>query len=178
MFRTPAALIGLASAAFLAGSFAPNAFTMASLAQSGGSLRQAVLAQQVVSATKTDRAAAPVPADQQRSVSVIELVGITQATVILRDRHGEILYRSDPGTGTTTFSKNTELPVVTLKEEMQGPAVQHPVTRQEGNESPGQDQGKKRRNPIGCIGDVSPLVQSSAHRTPSLCLALLGQSLS
>ena len=41
----------------------------------------------------------------------------------------------------------------------------------EGREEPGNVQQKKRRQPVGCLGDVSPLVHSSAERASSLCLA-------
>jgi hypothetical protein len=97
--------------------------------------------------------------------------------VILRDRDGKVLYKSDPRTGVTTFARDTDLPVVTLKDEMQSPVAQHPVRRQEGNEAP-REQKPKSRNPVGCVGDVSPLVKASANRMPSLCLALLNQTLS
>jgi hypothetical protein len=178
MFRTPAMLIGLAGSAFLAGSLAPHAFSTASLARSDAPAAPILLSQQVASAAKADRSIAPFSGGERGTVSVVELVGIGQATVILRDRNGELLYRSDPDKGTTTFAKNTDLPVVTLKEEMQAPVVQHPVSRQESNEMPAQEPKKKRRNPVGCVGDLSSLVHSSADRSPSLCLALLDQSLS
>jgi hypothetical protein len=172
MFRTPVTLIGLAGAAFLAGSLAPDSFTIASPAQSQGSN------QKVAVASKADRLSVPVSSAARQAVSVVELVGVTGATVIMRDRNGEILYRSDPQAGITVFSKNTDLPMVTLKDEMQGQTVQHPAIRRESNEAPLQDQAKKRRKLVGCMGDVSPLVRASAERTPSLCLAVLDRSLS
>lgn len=176
MFRTPVTLLGLAGVVFLAGSFVPASFNIVSLAQSQGLLRptQAV---RMSAPTKGDRIAEPLPASNRVAVSVVELVGVSQATVILRDRDGKVLYRSDPQSGITTFSKNTELPVVTLKEEVQGPGVQHPASRREGTEMP-QEQKPKPRNPVGCMGDVSPLAKASANRMPSLCLAHLEQSLS
>lgn len=177
MFRTTATLIGMAGAAFLAGSLAPNAFSTASLAKSEAPLDRAALTQQVMASAKASRIQAPVPAQDRLSVSVVEVVGLSQATVILRDRNGHVLYKSDPEAGATTFSKNTDLPVVTLKEEDRGPAVQqHPTARREGSETPATPQ--KRRNPVGCMGDVSPLARASAERSPSLCLAFLDQSLS
>lgn len=171
MFRTPVALVGLAGAFFVAGSFAPSSFTISPLIQS-----EAMALAGSVSA-KGDRMAAPVPGGRPATVSIVELVGVTNAAVILRDQNGTVLYRSDPRTGTTTFARDTDLPVVTLKEESPGPVAQHPARRQEGNEAP-QQQKPKSRNPIGCVGDVSPLAKASANRMPSLCLALLEQSLS
>jgi hypothetical protein len=177
MFRTPATVIGLAGAAFLAGSLAPDAFSIATFARSDPASLHGASRQQVVASAKADRAAAPVPVGDRPTVSTVELVGIAQATVILRDRDGRVLYKSDPQAGATTFTKNADLPLVTLKEETRGPAEQHPVVRREGSEMPSVAP-KKRRNPVGCMGDVSPLARASADRTPSLCLALLDHSLS
>jgi hypothetical protein len=174
MFRTPVALAGLAGVLFLAGGFVPASFNMASLAQSEA-LSQNTSPQQPP--VKGDRVAGPVAAGNLATVSTVELIGVSQAIVILRDRDGRVLYQSDPHSGVTTFARNTDLPIVTLKDEVQRPVAQHPAHRQEGNEAP-QEQKQKRRNPIGCMGDVSPLAKASANRMPSLCLALLEQSLS
>jgi hypothetical protein len=167
MFRTPVALVGLAGIFFIAGSFVPGAFSTSPQAQS-----QAL---PLSASAKGDRVAGPVQASNLATVSTVELIGISQATVILRDRDGMVLYKSDPQSGVTTYARNTDLPVVTLKEETRAPA-QHPVSRQEGNEAP-REPKQKSRNPIGCVGDVSPLAKASANRMPSLCLALLEQSL-
>ncbi|WP_262270917.1 MULTISPECIES: hypothetical protein [Microvirga] len=173
MFRTPVALVALAGAFFVAGSFAPSSFTMSPLVQSEA------LALAAPVPVKGDRIAAPVPASRPAAVSIVELVGVSNAAVILRDRDGKVLYKSDPRSGITTFARDTDLPVVTLKEEVPGPVAQHPVRRQEGSETPqNQSQKPKSRNPIGCVGDVSPLARASANRMPSLCLASLEQSLS
>jgi len=170
MFRTPVALVGLAGVFFVAGSFAPDILSMSPLAQSD-TLRPAMAA-----STKGDRVAGPVRIGNPTSVSIVEVVGVTDAAVILRDRDGQVLYKSDPRTGVTTFARNTELPVLTLKEELQSQPSQHPAIRREGNEAPQQKQ--KTRNPVGCMGDVSPLAKASVNRMPSLCLASLDRSLS
>jgi hypothetical protein len=127
--------------------------------------------------TKGDRVAGPVRIGNPASVSIVEVVGVTDAAVILRDRDGQVLYKSDPRTGVTTFARNTELPVLTLKEELQSQPSQHPAIRREGNEAP-QQQKQKTRNPVGCMGDVSPLAKASVNRMPSLCLASLDRSMS
>ncbi|EIM25573.1 hypothetical protein [Microvirga lotononidis] len=171
MFRTPVALVGLAGAFFVAGSFVPASFNMSPLVQSEAlALSGGVLA-------KGDRIAAPVPANRPAAVSIVELVGVSNAAVILRDQNGKVLYKSDPRTGITTFARGTELPVVTVKDETGRSVAQHPARRQEGSDTP-QEQKPKSRNPVGCLGDVSPLAKASANRMPSLCLALLEQSLS
>lgn len=171
MFRTPVALVGLAGAFFVAGSFAPASFTMSPLVQSEA------LALPGTGSAKGDRVSAPIPASRPATVSIVELVGVANATVILRDQDGKVLYKSDPRTGITTFSRDTDLPVVNVKEEVRGPVAERPARRQEGNETP-QEQKPKSRNPIGCMGDVSPLAKASGNRMPSLCLASLGQTLS
>jgi hypothetical protein len=176
MFRTPVILMGLAGGLFLAGGFVPSSLSLAPPAQSEGLSDEALL-RNIGGSVKGDRTSAPAPAGQPSTVSIVELVGVSQATVILRDREGRVLYRSDPSLGETTFARNTELPVITLKEQAQGPAVQHPVQPHKGNEAQ-QEQKPKPRNTVGCMADVSPLVKASANRTPSLCLAQLDQSLS
>jgi hypothetical protein len=170
MFRTPVALVGLAGVFFVAGSFAPDILSMSPLAQSD-TLRPAMAA-----STKGDRVAGPVRIGNPTSVSIVEVVGVTDAAVILRDRDGQVLYKSDPRTGVTTFARNTELPVLTLKEGLQSRPSQHLAIRREGNEAPQQKQ--KTRNPVGCMGDVSPLAKASVNRMPSLCLASLDRSMS
>lgn len=172
MFRTPAIVIGVVGAAFLAGQNIPSILSFSSPAQSQSHAMEALKRQQAVPA-KSDRIAPPMVAGSKATVTVVELVGLSLATVILRDRDGNELYRSDPQAGTTIYAKNTALPIVTLKEDVRAPAVMHPARRQEGREEPGNVQQKKRRSPVGCLGDVSPLVQSSAERASSLCLALL-----
>jgi hypothetical protein len=176
MFRIPVALVGLAGIFFVAGSFVPASFDMSDQAQSEV-LADATLFQGMNASSKGDRMMAPVPSANPATVSIVELVGVAQATVILRDRDGKVLYKSDPQAGTTIYARDTDLPVVTLKEAVQVPASQHPVSQRQGNESP-REEKQKTRKPVGCLGDVSPLAKASADRMPSLCLALLQQSLS
>lgn len=175
MFRIPVALVGLAGVFFVAGSFVPASFNMSHQAQS--EVLSDAAPPHRTSTLKGDRMMAPVPSANPAAVSIVELVGVAQATVILRDRDGKVLYKSDPRSGTTIYARDTDLPVVTLKENVQTPATQHPVNRREGNEAPS-EQKQKTRKPVGCLGDVSPLAKASADRMPSLCLALLQQSLS
>jgi hypothetical protein len=172
MLRASMTLVGLAGISFLAGSFAlansePDSFTRSK------DILRAALTQQA--AVKGNRLAVSDSDIQQNTISIVEIVGLTQAIVILRGSNGEILYRSDPRSGTTTFSKNTELPVLTMKEEMRSPAAQHPpIIRREGSEEIRKD---KRTTPVGCMRDVSPLARAGANRMPSLCLASLEHSL-
>lgn len=175
MLRASLAMVGLVGIMTLAGSFAPTTIGVASLAQSEGLLRPP---HDGSALAKGDRLARAAPEAAPATISTVELVGVTNATIILRDSNGAVLYRSDPQAGVTVYSKNTDLPVITLKEVVQGSVVQHPSPRREGTEMPSPEPKQKRRSPVGCLGDVSPLAKASADRMPSLCLALLGQALS
>ncbi|MXQ12874.1 hypothetical protein [Microvirga makkahensis] len=126
-------------------------------------------------APKGDRLMIARAAEDRMSVSIVEIVGLTHATVILRGDDGEVLYRSDPRSGMTTVSKNTEIPVLATNEEFRNPARQDTPATREGRDGP---RKPKRKLPVGCMGDVSPLASASANRMPSLCLALLDRPLS
>ncbi|NIX76806.1 hypothetical protein [Microvirga terricola] len=169
MVGTPALLTGIVGAAFFAGAFVADVLNNQPLGTPGKFPDGAGMIPQA--AAKGDRIAEPAPSRERASVSAVELVGVSHAIVILRDASGAVLYRSDPQAGTTILAKNTELPVVTLKEQAKGPATQHPVIRKEGNEAPLPAPSKPSRDFVGCVGDVSSLVSASARRGPSLCLA-------
>jgi len=127
-------------------------------------------------APKGDRLAPSRPSLNPAGVSIVEIVGLSHATIILRDSNGKVLFRSDPRSGMTTISKNTEFPVLTVKEGAERPAIQEsPRTTREGNDEP---RKTKRQSPIGCVGDVSPLASAASGRMPSLCLASLERPLS
>ena len=111
--------------------------------------------------------AAPAPAVERKSVSVVELVGVSQVKLVLKDAQGNVLFASDPQSNTTYFSKDTDLPVVTLKEENGSSVMSRPVTRQSGDSS---DAPKRRGQPHGYIGAVSPLAQAGKEAAASLCV--------
>jgi len=171
MLLTSTRLGVLAGSAILAGGIA---FADSGIASLRSSLLQAALLEGPA-APKGDRLMAARSADDPASVSIVEIVGLSRATVILRGDNGEVLYRSDPRSGITTVSKNTEIPVLTVKEDLQTRPVSHPPASREGNDGP---RKQKRQVPIGCTGDVSPLARASANRMPSLCLASLDHPLS
>lgn len=174
MLRASTILCTFTGAALLAGGITFADAGIASLAQSQEFLKAALFEPP---AAKGDRLMPVQAVENAMSISIVEIVGLTHATIILRDSNGEVLYRSDPRSGITTMTKNTDLPILTVKEDMQSPAVQHPpVSQREGK-----DEGArkpKRQTPMGCMGDVSPLASASANRMPSLCLAALEQPLS
>jgi hypothetical protein len=164
MFQVPAIVIGMVGSAFMVASFAQSA--------AGDPVGRglSVISQTAVSAGKSDRVAAPVAASERKSVSVVELVGVSQVKVVLKDASGNVLFTSDPQSNTTYFSKDTDLPVITLKEESASSVTSRPVTRQSGDNS---DAPKRRGQPHGCIGAVSPLAQAGKEAAASLCVTSL-----
>lgn len=164
MIGTPATLIGMAGAALLLASATPDGLSIGQDLFSSGYA--------IASVTKTDRLHVPAVAAERSTVSTVEVVGISHARVVLRDRNGVVLYQSDPLTNTTLVAKNVDLPVVTLKENVGSPVVQQPVEKREGNEPP-TTKGRKSRMP-GCEGAVSPLAnRDGPQQGPGLCLAAL-----
>jgi hypothetical protein len=157
MIGIPATLVGMAGTAVLLASLAPVALGP----------EQTGAQQASVENVRSDRLARPIPAKTRASVSSVELVGVSNATVILRDRNGVVLFQSDPLTNTTLIAKDVDLPVVTLKEEGTSPVVQQPIPSREGNESP---PAMRTKSVPGCETAVSPLARAGRDRKPGLCL--------
>lgn len=190
MIHIPATFLAVAGTTFVLASYAPAAFEARATLFQGAPVVVASLdprapaPQERVAHTasmtgKGDRLSAPrAEAGERAVVSTVEVVGLTQATVILRDRDGTILYRSDPASNTTLVVKGADLPVVTLKEapatpvsrqSPEAPAVQGQTPKREGQDTPGD--GARRSRPIGCEGSVSPLVRGESQRAPGRCLS-------
>lgn len=161
MFDTPALVIGLTGAAFLVGSLAPVALES----------RERAAAPAI--SVKGDRLPlSRAGADRPVAVTTIEVVGLSQAAVVFKDREGRVLYHSDPLTGTTIVGKDADLPVVTLQEHPIAPAtpvVQQPQPKQEGGDPPAVQPRRSRQ--VGCEAPVSALARTDASRVPGLCLA-------
>lgn len=172
MLLTSTRICVLTGAALLAGGIAFADAGIPAL-EFSGALKSALLHD--AAAPKGDRLAPSRPALNPTGASIVEIVGLNHATIILRDGNGKVIFRSDPRSGMTTISKNTEFPILTVKDGAERPTIQEtPRTTREENEETGKI---KRRNPIGCVGDVSPLASAASGRMPSLCLARLEQVL-
>jgi hypothetical protein len=166
MFQVPATVMGMIGSAFMVASFSPGA-----VGRAGHDMSTTV--SQSVATAKGDRIAAPMFSAERRSVSVVELVGVSNVKVILKDSKGEVVFQSDPQNNTTYFSKDTDLPVITLKEEASSNVRRSPVTRQSGE---GATAPKRRTQPHGCLGAVSPLAQAGKEAAASLCVTDLRES--
>jgi hypothetical protein len=156
----------LAGAAVLATGIAQASF-------GGPAPQKAAVLNESSIAGKGDRAPVVQTGPAERHVvTTVELVGVGNAMVILRDQSGAILFKSDPARNTTYLARNTELPVVTIKEEQASVLARKAVVHQEQRKETS-DQPRKSRSSVGCITALSPLVKTevSSAKTPSLCLA-------
>jgi len=170
MFQAFTHLTGIAGVALFLANFAPDAVDASLAAFQSRNTSTRTDASSVERTLKADRLPIAQPSPAPAVVSSVELVGVSQTTIILRDRFGQILYRSDPLTNTTLASKDADIPSITLKETPQSPTATRPLQapeRREGLENKG-----KRGIPVGCEGVVSPLVNHELRRVPSLCLAM------
>jgi hypothetical protein len=123
---------------------------------------------QKAESAKADRLAAPRPVPT-RPVASVELVGLSETSVILKDEGGRVLYRSEPRRNTTFVARGADLPVVTVRERTGSPVAEEPVKREDPAAT--MPASERRKLPIGCEGAVSALASPSAARTPALCLA-------
>jgi hypothetical protein len=161
MFDTPAIVIGFTGAAFLIGSLAPVALES----------RERPTA--VALSSKGDRLPVAPASSPPRAVTTVEVVGLSEATIVFKDRDGQVLFRSDPLTSTTVVARNVDIPVVTLRVEPAPPppipVVRKPEPPREGGDSPVTQPRPPKQ--IGCEAPVSALARSDAGRIPGLCLA-------
>ncbi|WP_210497157.1 hypothetical protein [Microvirga antarctica] len=173
MFHLPAAVTGMIGSAFMVASFAPGAISDDVGRDAVGTSSIAV-SRGVESFAKADRLAPASPAGSRHGVSVVELVGVSNVRVVLKDDNGNVLFSSDPKSNTTYYSKDTDLPVLTLKEEPASLVKRQPVSRgaSEDDAAP-----KRRAQPHGCLGSVSPLAQAGKESGPSLCVTHLDRAI-
>lgn len=186
MIHAPTTFFAVAGTAFVLASYAPaaleaqamrfqDAAMTASLDARASAPRERAPALPSASG-RGDRLSAPRPEIEPRervAVQAVEIVGLAQAAVILRDRDGAVLFRSDPLAGVTVVAKGADLPVVTLREApapqpTPEPSVQGLSPKREGQEAP--NPGRRPRT-VGCETALSPLVRGGAQQAPGRCLA-------
>jgi hypothetical protein len=69
-------------------------------------------------ADRTPRSDSARVQDQKR-IATVEVVGISAAAIVYRDRDGHVLFSTDPVANTTIVVKNVALPAVTIRETQQ-----------------------------------------------------------
>jgi len=153
MVDKPVFLVAMTGAMVLAGSFAAFLIGAPDVEASPSALR------------KADRLPMPAWTGARVPVGTVEVLHAPQGLVVLRGRDGAVLYWNDPAAGTTTVSRNVDMPVVAPP----APVAQKPASREADETPPARNE--RRPRPVGCEGAVSPLVKQQAANTPSLCLA-------
>ncbi|MEX0590562.1 MAG: hypothetical protein WD207_05705 [Xanthobacteraceae bacterium] len=114
-------------------------------------------------AVNRDRKSAPLampPAKQARvEIKSVEVIGIRDASIIYRDRDGNVLFRTDPLANVTVVAKNVDLPEVTIRESAETEVDRLPV---EGN--------RPSTPPHGCESSFARPSPTALTRIPSRCL--------
>ena len=108
----------------------------------------------------------PVPsagADQHKTVTSIEVVGVDDTTIVYRDRDGNILYRTDPVKNVTVIAKGTKLPEVTVRQDARSATRPVPVSVP--------DEAKSGKTPFGCEPVASPIASPELSHLTGRCLA-------
>lgn len=149
----------------------------------GAAVRSAVAVTPVDRTRKSDRLTVAQPArGETRTISAVEVVGISNTAIIYRDRDGRILYQSDPLKNATLVTKGVVLPEVTVRE-MAGSAVK-PVTtvvpvkakpvdsadRRTPAATTPQNGERRTRIPEGCDAAASPIAAPQLSHILSKCL--------
>ena len=128
-------------------------------------------------AAKGDRLG-PIQPGEKQAVATIEVVGVNDATIIYRDRNGNMLYRTDPMNNVTVIAKGVKLPDITVRQTNQSAVTPMPVEvpGKSGNKS-GTESGDKTRMPVGCESPVSPYVSPELSHLTGRCISQASPSI-
>ena len=112
---------------------------------------------------KTD--ALPVPAAPQTRAEIksVEVVGVRGASIVYRDRNGNILFQTDPLANVTVVSKNVELPEVTIRESETTKVERIPAS-----------EADRSAKPHGCESEFARPAPEALTRMSSRCVTELG----
>jgi len=100
---------------------------------------------------KGDRLATSREPREQRTIAVVEIVGLRNAAVVYRDQDGREIFRTDPVTNATVIAKDVVLPEVTIREFGGSRVDPLPVN------APRLRVPSGNKLPVGCEPPVSPL---------------------
>lgn len=114
-------------------------------------------------AAKGDRLA-PIRPGEKQTVASIEVVGVSNAAIIYRDREGNMLYRTDPLNNVTVIAKGVKLPEVTVRQDARSSITSVPI------DVPGKAD-EKTKMPIGCEAAVSPIVSPHLSHLTGRCIS-------
>jgi hypothetical protein len=100
---------------------------------------------------KGDRLVGAREARDQRTIAVVEIVGLRNAAVVYRDHDGREIFRTDPVTNATLVAKDVVLPEVTIRDSGASRVDPVPVN------APRVPVPTGSKLPVGCEPPVSPL---------------------
>ncbi len=128
-------------------------------------------------AAKANRGATPRPSQTVSHIATVEVVGLSNAAIVYRDRDGRELFRTDPLNNVTIVTKGLQLPEVTVRQHS-GSAVKpvpiNEIQEQARDEKPRTPRGPKV--PIGCEPSFSPVAAPSLAHHTGRCVARLVSS--
>jgi hypothetical protein len=106
---------------------------------------------------------------QQESVPIktVEVVGVRDASIVYRDRAGNVLFRTDPLANVTVVSKNVELPEVTIRESNASKVERVPLQK---SKPESRDNNKR---PHGCESAFARPSPEPLTRLSSRCITEL-----
>jgi hypothetical protein len=108
--------------------------------------------------------ALPVPAHSQERAEIksVEVIGLRGASIVYRDRGGNVLFQTDPLANVTVVSKNVELPEVTIRETETTKVERIPA-----------DEADRSAKPHGCESAFARPAPESLTRMSSRCVTQL-----
>lgn len=117
----------------------------------------------------------PSAAPKANRISVIEVIGVSDAAVVYRDRGGQLLFKTDPLSNMTVIAKNTVLPEVTVRESDTSEVMPVPVEPKQ-NPAAVREVPKntaERKIPEGCESSFSTFIVPSQKNKAGRCLSSL-----
>jgi hypothetical protein len=157
------AIAGLAAAALSVtvlgdNLLAPNA-ARAAIAQQGATEFS------INRSTKTDSLPVPNTPQTRAEIKSVEVVGVRGASIVYRDRSGNVLFQTDPLANVTVVTKNVELPEVTVREAETTKVERIPA-----------DEAQRSEQPRGCESEFARPAPEALTRTSSRCVTDLGNT--
>jgi hypothetical protein len=111
---------------------------------------------------KGDRLPVPATAQIRNEIKSVEVIGLSNASIVYRDRAGNILFQTDPLANVTIVTKNVDLPEVTIRDSEASKVERLPA----------EEAGPSNR-PHGCESAFARPSPESLTRTSSRCVTHL-----
>lgn len=120
---------------------------------------------------KGDRGSPARAAHPAARISTVEVVGLSGAAIVYRDREGRELFRTDPVNNVTIVTKGLQLPEVTIREYSSSVVKPVPVNEIQEQVRDHKPPQRERKVPIGCEPSFSPVAAPSLAHHTGRCMA-------